>query len=166
MGDRKTRYSTSATAKLLRIPRQTVASVYQENVKSGKTANSRTKRGRKSTWDDRGGRRLTGIVQTNRKFSLPQITSQFNEGACTSLCSKTVRRHIAQLSCGSRRPYHVLMLMVQHRIFRLQFAKTHRNCSMDDWKLFIWSEKSRFTLYDVDGRQRVWRKAHNAVESA
>lgn len=138
------------------------SSVHQEYVKSGKPANSRMKCSRKSASDDRGRRRLVCVVETNRKSSLQPITSQFNEGTSIKICSKTIRRHMAQLGWGSRRPHSAPMSTAQHRMIYLQFTKVHRNWSMDNCKCVMWSDESRFTLYRVDGRQHMWR--HGAMD--
>lgn len=110
VGARKARCLISATAKLLGILRENVASMYQVDVKCGKTANSRMKCGRKRALNDQDLRRFVRIVQMNRKSSFQQIASQFNEGAFTSLCAKIISRHMVQTGWGSRRPHPLQML--------------------------------------------------------
>ena len=36
----------------------------------------------------------------------------------------------------------------------------------EDWKNVAWSDESRFQLYRADGRARVWRKPHEAMDPA
>ncbi|GBM97699.1 Transposable element Tc1 transposase [Araneus ventricosus] len=57
----------------------------------------------------------------------------------------------------SRRPTRVPLLNKRHRQLRLQWAREHRDWTMDEWKRAAWSDESRFLIYHVDGRVRVRR---------
>ncbi|GBM94806.1 hypothetical protein AVEN_134635-1 [Araneus ventricosus] len=57
----------------------------------------------------------------------------------------------------SRRPTCVPLLTKRHRQLRLQWAREHRDWTMDEWKRVSWSDESRFLIHYVDGRVRVRR---------
>ncbi|GBO01235.1 Transposable element Tcb2 transposase [Araneus ventricosus] len=57
---------------------------------------------------------------------------------------------------GSRRPTRVSLLNA-----RLAWAREHR-----EWTLEDWSDESRFRLLQADGRLRIWRHAHEAIDPA
>ncbi|GBM65648.1 Transposable element Tc1 transposase [Araneus ventricosus] len=57
----------------------------------------------------------------------------------------------------SRRPTRVPLLTKRHRQLRLQWAREHRDWSVDEWKRVAWSDESRFLIHHVDGRVRVRR---------
>ncbi|GBM93742.1 hypothetical protein AVEN_99076-1 [Araneus ventricosus] len=57
----------------------------------------------------------------------------------------------------SRRPTRVLLLTKRHRQLRLQWAREHRDWTMDEWKRVTWSDDSRFLIHHVDGLVRVRR---------
>ncbi|GBO44452.1 hypothetical protein AVEN_115964-1 [Araneus ventricosus] len=48
-------------------------------------------------------------------------------------------------------------LTKRHRQLRLQWAREHRDWTMDKWKRVSWSDESRFLIHHVDSRVRVHR---------
>ncbi|GBM24498.1 hypothetical protein AVEN_254013-1 [Araneus ventricosus] len=58
----------------------------------------------------------------------------------------------------SRRPTRVPLLTKRHRQLRLQWAREHRDWTVDDeWKRVAWSYESRFLIHHVDGCVKVLR---------
>ncbi|GBM41833.1 Transposable element Tc1 transposase [Araneus ventricosus] len=57
----------------------------------------------------------------------------------------------------SRRPTRVPLLTTRHRQLRLQWAREHRDWTMDEWKRVAWFDESRFLSHHVDGRVGVRR---------
>ncbi|GBM16915.1 Transposable element Tc1 transposase [Araneus ventricosus] len=57
----------------------------------------------------------------------------------------------------SRRPTRAPLLTKRHRQLRLQWAREHRDWTMDEWKRVAWSDESRFLIHHIDGRVRVRR---------
>ncbi|GBL85036.1 Transposable element Tc1 transposase [Araneus ventricosus] len=57
----------------------------------------------------------------------------------------------------SRRPTHVPLLTKSHRQLRLQWAREHRDWTMDEWKRVAWPDESRFLIHHVDRRVRIRR---------
>ncbi|GBO05414.1 hypothetical protein AVEN_12274-1 [Araneus ventricosus] len=54
-----------------------------------------------------------------------------------------------------RRPTRVPLLTKRHRQLRLQWAREHRDWTMDEWKRVAWSDEFRFLIHHVDGHVRV-----------
>ncbi len=46
---------------------------------------------------------------------------------------------------------------------RLQFAREHKDWTLEQWKKVMWSDESRFTLFQSDGRIRVRREANEVM---
>ncbi|GBL97579.1 hypothetical protein AVEN_49100-1 [Araneus ventricosus] len=57
----------------------------------------------------------------------------------------------------SRHPTRVPLLNKCYRQLRLQWAREHRDWTMDEWKRVAWSDESRFLIHHVDGHVRVRR---------
>ncbi|GBN06358.1 hypothetical protein AVEN_196721-1 [Araneus ventricosus] len=57
----------------------------------------------------------------------------------------------------SRRPTRVPLLIKRHRQLCLQWAREHRDWTMDEWRRFTWSDESRFLIHQVDDRVKVRR---------
>ncbi|GBL82581.1 Transposable element Tc1 transposase [Araneus ventricosus] len=67
---------------------------------------------------------------------------------------------------GSRRPTRVPLLNARHQAARLAWAREHREWTLEDWERVAWSDESRFRLLHFDGRLRIWRQAHEAMDNA
>ncbi|EFN81224.1 Transposable element Tcb2 transposase, partial [Harpegnathos saltator] len=57
-----------------------------------------------------------------------------------------------------RRPASVPSLTRHHRAARLDFADNHRHWTYADWGKVLFSDKSRYTLFSPDGRERIYRR--------
>jgi hypothetical protein len=54
-----------------------------------------------------------------------------------------------------KRPF----LSKQHRRERLDFAITHQDWTVEDWKTVVWSDETKINRLGSDGRKWVWKKA-------
>ena len=48
-------------------------------------------------------------------------------------------------------------ISVKNRRDRLEWCKRHQEWTDEQWKKVIWGDESQFTLFQSDGRTRVWR---------
>ncbi|GFV05745.1 HTH_Tnp_Tc3_2 domain-containing protein [Trichonephila clavipes] len=65
--------------------RTTISRVHREHQESGKTSNIPHRCGRKKIMQERYQRRLTRIIKSDRRATLPQISVDFNVGPSTSV---------------------------------------------------------------------------------
>ncbi|GBM53755.1 Transposable element Tcb2 transposase [Araneus ventricosus] len=47
-----------------------------------------------------------------------------------------------------------------------RIAREHREWTREDWKRVAWSDESRFRLFRADGKLRIWRQVHEAMDPA
>ncbi|GBM24470.1 hypothetical protein AVEN_41114-1 [Araneus ventricosus] len=87
-----------------------------------------------------------------------------NQGASRTVSKRTVQRSLHRMSFGSRRPTRVPLFNARHRAARLAWAREHREWTLEDWKRVAWTDKSRFRLFQADGRPRIWRQSHEAMD--
>uniref|UniRef100_A0A8C4Q1N8 Transposable element Tc1 transposase n=1 Tax=Eptatretus burgeri TaxID=7764 RepID=A0A8C4Q1N8_EPTBU len=86
-----------------------------------------------------------------------QVTENFNGGYRRNVSQSTVHHTLLCMGLRSRRAVRVPMMTPVHRCKRLQWAREHRNWTLEQWKKVAWSDESRFLLDHVDGRVRVCR---------
>ncbi len=104
------------------------------------------------------------LVRDDRKTTVTQITTCYNQGMQNTISERTRRRTLKQMGYSSRRPHQVPLLSAKNRKRRLQFAQAHQNWTIEDWKNVAWSDESQFLLRHWDGRVRIWRKEHENID--
>ncbi|GBO10338.1 hypothetical protein AVEN_110192-1 [Araneus ventricosus] len=126
-------------------------------INDGDTSSRRQGVGRPRVIKEKGRRRLSRLVKQNRRQTVAQLTAQYNACPSASISEHTVQRTLLDMGLCSRRPTHVPLLTKRFCQLHLQWAREHRDWTMDEWKRVSWSDESRFLIHHVDGRVRVRR---------
>ncbi|CAB5191118.1 unnamed protein product [Rhizophagus irregularis] len=112
--------------------------------------------GRPKTLKKRDTRALKRIIRTDRFSPLGDVTDKFNTSLDTTFHYNTVRRYLHDEGLGSYTAKKKPRLTEKHRTDRLKWCKDKKNWA-EEWKQMVWSDESRFALFQSDGRARVWR---------
>ncbi len=84
-------------------------------------------------------RRMGRLVRDDRKTTVTQITTRYNQGVQNTISEHTTRRTLKQMGYSSRRPHRVPVLSAKNRKRRLQFTQAHLH-------LTLWSYAKYFVL--------------------
>lgn len=166
VGARLAGASYKKTAIISGRSKSVVIRAVQDWVKKSKTTASREKCGRKQKIDSRGRRRLVRIVKKNRKSSISGLTISFNSGFTNKSSQKTVRRAIRSIGFRSRVASRKPFISKKNKSARLSWAKEHSSWKIDDWKNVVFSDESKFTLFGIDRRKRVWRMSSETLDQS
>ncbi len=104
------------------------------------------------------------LVTDDRKATVTQITTRYNQGIQKTISKCTTHRNLKQMGYSSRRLHRVLLPSAKNRKRRIQFTQAHQNWTIEDWKNVAWSDESRFLLRHSDGRVRIWHKEHESMD--
>ncbi|GBN90008.1 Transposable element Tc1 transposase [Araneus ventricosus] len=147
--------SVNETAQLVGCSRSAVVSIHAKWINDGDTSSRRQGVGHPRVIKEKGRRRLSSLVKQNRRQTVAQLTAQYNEGSSASVSEHTVQQALLDMGLCSRRPTRVPVLTKRHCQIRLQWAREHRDWTLDEWKRVAWSDESRFLIHHVDGCVRV-----------
>ncbi len=120
--------------------------VYREWSEKEEISSERQLCGWKCLVDVRGQRRMDRLVRDDRKTTVTQITTRYNQGMQNTISERTTCRILKQMGYSSRRPHRVPLMSAKNRKRRLQFAQAHQNWTIEDCKNIAWSDESRFLL--------------------
>ena len=123
VGVRRTSLSVSRTATLLGFSCSTVSHVYREWSTTQTASSQQQTSAQKWLIYERGQRRLTQIVQSNRHVLVSQLTVQDNIGAKRPTIKCANRRTSTRMGYGSLRPYRVPLLSAKNKNLQLQWAE-------------------------------------------
>lgn len=99
------------------------------------------------------------LIGTGKVENAVQVTRALQDVINQPLSAQTTRRYLKQSGMKAvvkkKRP----LLTKRHRKERLDFAISHQDWTVEDWKKVIWSDETKINRLGSDGRKWVWKKA-------
>lgn len=158
----KGRKSTREIAKIVNRPQSTVNSIIQRYKRRGNVADAE-RRGRPKILTDRDKRKIIKDVKSDRAMSLDELTNKFQENLNISISRNTIRSALHELGYYGRVAKKKPLVSEKNRRKRLFWCYKRRKWT-SEWNQVIFSDESRFEIFNNDSQKWVWRKKEEKYE--
>ena len=115
--------------------------------------------GRPSKLSDQDTRYALRLIGTGKADNAVQVTQSLQNIINQPLSAKTVHPHLSEAGIEAVVKRRRLFLSKHHRRERLDFAITHQDWTVEDWKTVVWSDETKINRLGSDGRKWVWKRA-------
>lgn len=156
VGLSKGNFSQRKITEILNIPKSTVGDVLKKYNEQGLTSTT-PRSGRPKILTERDNRHLIKLVKENRGNTLEEITENFNTKMSISVSKRTVQRTLHKKGYSGHAAKKKPLVSEKNRKKRYGWCRIHKNWTTE-WNYIIWSDESRFELFNNDSRNWVWRK--------
>ena len=127
---------------------------------------SRPKSGRPRATTERDDRHLVMTSRRNRFLTAPELAIDLANTAGVEVHRSTVSRRLIDVGLHGRVARHKPRLTADHKRRRLVWAQEHLTWTPADWQRVLWSDESRFQLFQSDGRVYVRRSVGEDFDEA
>lgn len=119
------------------------------------TGNVRTKKGtgRKKKTGKREERIITRLVVSGECSNAAELQQNLARNHNLHISTSTIRSRLRDEGLFARIKARKPWLQPRHIRHRLEWAKNHKNLRKSGWGRILWSDESKFKLYQSDGRQ-------------
>lgn len=143
--------------------RYTIRSIVHR-FKSASSLQSVKRTGRPKALNDRERCQIIRKVKKNPRISSTQIAAEFKEEMGKDIHPITVRRALHEENYNSRVARRKPLISKVNQKKRLAYAMEYLRMPSDFWENVLFSDESKFNIFQSDGRQTVWRKPNTELQ--
>ncbi|GFX93000.1 transposable element Tc1 transposase [Trichonephila clavipes] len=107
-------------------------------------------------------RRVIHQVKIDPKISAPKIAASTSNTLGLSVSAETIRKVLKKAGYNDRVARKKPLIGKRNRVKRLKFAKEHVLKPQQFWNEVIFSDESKFNIFDSDSHRMVWRKPNTS----
>ncbi|GFX67704.1 HTH_Tnp_Tc3_2 domain-containing protein [Trichonephila clavipes] len=100
------------------------------------------------------------------RLTVSTVYQEYMDGAQKTSNRENRKGQLVWIVKLHRRPMRVPLLNACQQAARLAWTREHGDWSVEDWKRVTWSDDTRIRLLNADGRLKIWRQAHEAMDLA
>ena len=102
-------------------------------------------------------------VQKNPRISAAKIRSELENDLELNVCASTIQKFLCSNGYHCRSARRKPLINSVNRMKRLQYTTSYKNASLDFWNKVIFTDESKFTIFQGNGK-KVWRKKNTELE--
>lgn len=137
-----------------------------KNYKTNGSLSSKQRSGRPKIFTPREEVLIERKIKKDPKLTASEIAAELLEETGKSCEANTIRRVLKRKGYHSRTARKKPFISEKNRRKRLEFARSHEKYGNEFWSKVIFSDESKFNIYNNDGRTKVWRKPNTALEKS
>jgi transposase len=149
--------TTRQVAKSKNISPSTVSRI-SKKWREQRSLKDAAKPGRPPTINEPIKKKIINLITSRRCSSAPEVQKRIEEKENISISPPTIRRILRENGLVSRIKKKKPYLSRIHQKRRLEFAKEHKDWTIEDWSKIIWSDESKFKIFGSDGKQYYWKR--------
>ena len=96
-------------------------------------------------------------IKTNRRVSSSSVKVELQNGLNITISKTTIRWRAHEVGLFGRVARREPYVNKVNRGKRLEYARTYREKPRGFWNHVVWSDESKFNVFDSDGTVMVWR---------
>lgn len=112
--------------------------------------------GRPPKLSEADSRKLVREFTTGKQTKATEATRQLNQTLDQPIHPQTTRNRLRAAGKVARSKKNWPALKAHHPKLRLQFAREHKDWTVDDWKRVIYSDETKINFVNSDGQEYVW----------
>ena len=103
-------------------------------------------------------------VTSGRVKTATEARNRLMQEMGVSVSVKTVTRALNQAGLAAKEKKAKPMLSRANIKARLEFAKSHKDWTVEDWKRVIWSDETKINRFQSDGRSWYWKRDEEQLQ--
>lgn len=148
--------SQAQVAKDFGLSRQIVSTWKKKQLSTGSTDNKQ-RTGRPTKITLRTKNLILKLSKADPRKTAVDINRELREYHNVQISNSTVKLILRESNLYGRRPSKKPLISPKNRKARLDFARTHRNWTPEQWSRVLWSDESKYNLFSSDGIRYVRR---------
>ena len=156
--------SLSKIGEIIGKSKSTVQTILK-NCKKTNTVTNKPRSGRPSKLTERDKRFILREVSNNPMISAVDLAADIPSTSATNVHAECVRRVLRAAGYNSRIPRKKPFISSKNMDKRLKYALEHKDKSIDFWENVLFTDESKFNIFGYDGKQKVWRKKCQEMET-
>src|SRR5882762_969242 len=103
------------------------------------------------------------LIGSGKAKNAVQVIKTLQDVKNCSISPQTIHHHLKKAGMKAVVKQKCPLLAHHHRRARLDFALSHQDWTIEDWKHVIWSDETKINRIGSDGRKWAWKRAGESL---
>jgi transposase len=114
------------------------------------------RRGRPAKLSVQDKRLCVRLITSGKLGTAVAVQKRLKDGLSVDVSERTVRRALQDAGMGAAEKESKPLLSAKNVKARLDFARRHKDWTVEDWKRVVWSDETKINRFCSDGRSWCW----------